>query len=599
MWPSTKKTRTILNTARQTSRKMKRDEDIRPTVATETFDPMRTPTGSVAMRWLPRGQSAIWLFGAFVIAILVAAPIVAVIYIALFPTENIWPHLASTMLPRYLKNTGILMLGVGVGVTLIGVSSAWVVTMCKLPGKRFFEWAMLLPMAVPAYIVAYVYTDLLEYAGPLQRMLRDVFGWQSARDYWFPDIRTKGGAIVVLSLTLYPYVYMLARAAFLAQSICVLEAARILGRSSWNSFITVALPLARPAIVVGVVIALMETLNDFGTIDFFAVHTLTAGIFNVWLGMGNAGGAAQIALTMLAVVIALLVIERYSRRRQRFHDTTNRFQELPGYDLGPMGKVGALAVCILPILLGFVVPSAVLIYYSIGYFDQSWTSDFFEFAGNSLLVSGLATLVAVGCAIFMGYALRLFPQPLLKFCVRFSSVGYAVPGAVLAIGVLIPFARFDNAVDAVMRDTFGISTGLLLSGTVFALVFAYAVRFMAVSYGSIEAALGKVRPSMDDAARTLGESPWGTLKRIHFPMVRGGILAASVLVFVDGMKELPATLILRPFNFDTLATYVYQFAKDEMIEQAALGALTIVVVGVIPVIMLSRAISRSRPGHGK
>ncbi|MBN8197095.1 MAG: iron ABC transporter permease [Thalassospira sp.] len=550
------------------------------------------------MRWLPRGQSAVWLIGAFVIAMMVAAPIIAVAYLAFFPTENIWPHLASTMLPRYVKNTAVLMLGVGVGVTLLGVSSAWVVTMCKLPGKRFFEWAMLLPMAVPAYIVAYVYTDLLEYAGPVQRLLRDIFGWSSAADYWFPDIRTKGGAILVLSLTLYPYVYMLARAAFLAQSICVIEAARVLGRSAWSSFVTVALPLARPAIVVGVVIALMETLNDFGTIDFFAVHTLTAGVFNVWLGMGNAGGAAQIALTMLAVVIALLVIERYSRRRQRFHDTTNRYQELPGYDLGPMAKTGALAICILPIVLGFVVPSMVLIYYSVGYFDQSWTADFFEFAGNSLLVSGLATALAVGCALFMAYALRLFPQPFLKFFVRLSSVGYAVPGAVLAIGVLIPFARFDNALDAVMRDTFGISTGLLLSGTVFALVFAYAVRFMAVSYGSIEAALGKVRPSMDDAARTLGESPWGTLKRIHFPMVRGGILAASVLVFVDGMKELPATLILRPFNFDTLATHVYQFAKDEMIEQAALGALTIVLVGVVPVIMLSRAISKSRPGHG-
>jgi|EP01093_Parvamoeba_rugata_P010874 iron(III) transport system permease protein len=593
-WPLTTETETALNNACHTPK----DEDIRPAAVTETFDPMRTPSGNPAMRWLPRGQSAVWLIGAFVIAMMVAAPIIAVAYLAFFPTENIWPHLASTMLPRYVKNTAVLMLGVGVGVTLLGVSSAWVVTMCKLPGKRFFEWAMLLPMAVPAYIVAYVYTDLLEYAGPVQRLLRDIFGWSSAADYWFPDIRTKGGAILVLSLTLYPYVYMLARAAFLAQSICVIEAARVLGRSAWSSFVTVALPLARPAIVVGVVIALMETLNDFGTIDFFAVHTLTAGVFNVWLGMGNAGGAAQIALTMLAVVIALLVIERYSRRRQRFHDTTNRYQELPGYDLGPMAKTGALAICILPIVLGFVVPSMVLIYYSVGYFDQSWTADFFEFAGNSLLVSGLATALAVGCALFMAYALRLFPQPFLKFFVRLSSVGYAVPGAVLAIGVLIPFARFDNALDAVMRDTFGISTGLLLSGTVFALVFAYAVRFMAVSYGSIEAALGKVRPSMDDAARTLGESPWGTLKRIHFPMVRGGILAASVLVFVDGMKELPATLILRPFNFDTLATHVYQFAKDEMIEQAALGALTIVLVGVVPVIMLSRAISKSRPGHG-
>ncbi|MDP2698113.1 iron ABC transporter permease [Thalassospira sp.] len=565
---------------------------------TETLDPLGRKEPVTSMRWWPRGQSAGWTMGAFLIALLVSAPILAVLYLALFPSENIWPHLASTMLPRYLKNTGIIMLGVGIGVALIGVSSAWVVTMCRIPGKRFFEWAMLLPMAVPAYIVAYVYTDLLEFAGPVQRMLRTWFGWQSMRDYWFPDIRTKGGAIIVLSLTLYPYVYMLARAAFLAQSVCAIEAARVLGRGPWNSFATVALPLARPAIVVGVIIALMETLNDFGTVDFFAVHTLTAGIFNVWLGMGNAGGAAQIAVTMLAVVIVLILTERYSRRRQRFHDTTTRFQQLPGYELGCGAKCAAVAVCALPILLGFVIPSSVLVYYSINYFDQSWTSSFFAFAGNSLLVSGAATVVTVVCALFLAYALRLFPGSLLRFSVRLASVGYAVPGAVLALGVLIPLARFDNAVDAVMREVFNFSTGLMLSGTVFAIIFAYAVRFMAVAHGAVEATLGKVRPSMDDAARTLGETPFGTLKRIHFPMVRGGILAAGVLVFVDSMKELPATLILRPFNFDTLATHVYQFAKDEMIERAALGSLTIVLVGVIPVIMLSRAISKSRPGHG-
>lgn len=572
--------------------------DIRPLGATETLDPMRERMPMRSMRWWPTGQSGCWVVGAMVIALLVATPILAVIYIALFPSENIWPHLASTMLPRYLSNTFILMVGVGIGVTLIGVSAAWVVTMCQIPGKRFFEWALLLPMAVPAYIVAYVYTDLLEYAGPVQGLLRDWFGWQSARDYWFPDIRTKGGAIAVLSLTLYPYVYMLARAAFLSQSVCVLDAARVLGRGPWNAFISVALPLARPAIVVGVIIALMETLNDFGTIDFFAVHTLTAGIFNVWLGMGNAGGAAQIALTMLGVVMVLIGAERYSRRRQRFHDTTSRFQELPGYELGTGWSAVALTICTVPIVLGFVIPSLVLAYYSVAYFDQSWTGEFVGFALNSLTVSGLATLMAVVCALFLAYAVRLHPGPVLRGAVRLASVGYAVPGAVLAIGVLIPFAGLDNAVDAVMRDTFGISTGLLLSGTIFAMTFAYSVRFMAVSHGSIEAALAKVRPSMDDAARTLGETPMGTLRRIHFPMVRGGILAACVLVFVDSMKELPATLILRPFNFDTLATHVYQYAKDEMIEQAALGALAIVVAGVVPVIMLSRAITRSRPGHG-
>jgi iron(III) transport system permease protein len=532
------------------------------------------------------------------IAALVLAPILAVVAMAFDPRENIWPHLMATTLPRYLGNTAVIAIGVGGISAAIGAGAAWLVVMHRFVGRRVLEWLLLFPLAIPAYVGAYALSDFLDYSGPVQTALRASFGWASARDYWFPDIRTKGGAIAVLSLTLYPYVYMLARAAFLSQSVCVLDAARVLGRGPWNAFISVALPLARPAIVVGVIIALMETLNDFGTIDFFAVHTLTAGIFNVWLGMGNAGGAAQIALTMLGVVMVLIGAERYSRRRQRFHDTTSRFQELPGYELGTGWSVVALTICTVPIVLGFVIPSLVLAYYSVAYFDQSWTGEFVGFALNSLTVSGLATLMAVVCALFLAYAVRLHPGPVLRGAVRLASVGYAVPGAVLAIGVLIPFAGLDNAVDAVMRDTFGISTGLLLSGTIFAMTFAYSVRFMAVSHGSIEAALAKVRPSMDDAARTLGETPMGTLRRIHFPMVRGGILAACVLVFVDSMKELPATLILRPFNFDTLAIHVYQYAKDEMIEQAALGALAIVVAGVVPVIMLSRAITRSRPGHG-
>jgi len=558
------------------------------------------PTGDLLMK-PSRPASASgrgrWVFGALFVAGLVLLPVLSIVWIAFNPVENIWPHLLSTVLPRYVSNTLTLMIGVGIGTTVGGITTAWLVTMCRFPGKRFFEWALILPLAMPAYVVAYVYTDLLEYAGPIQSALRDLMGWELKSDYWFPPIRSHGGAIVVLSLVLYPYVYMMARAAFLQQSVCVLEAGRVLGRSPWRCFWTIGLPLARPAVVAGVALAMMETLNDFGTIDFFGVHTLTAGVFDVWLNMGNAGGAAQIALVMLVFVIGLLWIERQSRRRQRFHQTTNRYQALPGYALRPSLRVGAVLMCALPIILGFVVPAAILLDYAVLYFDQSFSVEYFEFARNSLLLSGTSACAAVMVGLFLAYAMRIGGGKVLNSAARLASVGYAVPGAVLAVGVLVPFARFDNGVDAVMRSTFDVSTGLLLSGTVFALVFAYVVRFLAVGMGGVEASLAKVTKNMDDAARTLGHGPWATLKRVHLPMIRSGILGGAVLVFVDTMKELPATLILRPFNFDTLATFVYQYASDERLAESALGALTIVAAGVIPVLMLSRAISTARPGH--
>ncbi|MBT5264209.1 MAG: iron ABC transporter permease [Rhodospirillaceae bacterium] len=546
------------------------------------------------------GAGWFWPTGALAIAVLVSVPTVAITVMALFPTENVWGHLASTVLPVYIASTVSLMVLVGIGVLVLGTTTAWLVAMCRFPGRKVFQWALFLPLAMPAYVIAYTYTDLLEYAGPVQGMLREMFGWKIKADYWFPEIRSLGGAAAMLILVLYPYVYAMARAAFLEQSVCVLEASRVLGRTPWRAFREVALPLARPAIVVGTTLALMETLNDFGTVDFFAVQTLTAGVFDVWFGMGNPGGAAQIALVMLGFVVLLLWFERSSRARQRFHHTTTRIRHLPGHELAGWRRVGAMLVCGLPVLLGFLVPASVLAGYALDNFDQQLSGDYAKLVANSLGLAGVAAIAAVSLAAFLAYAIRLRPVPVVRAIVRLATIGYAIPGAVLAIGVMLPTAGVDNWLDGLMRQWFGVSTGLLFSGTVFILVVAYTVRFLAMSFGAIESGLSKVTANMDMAARTLGHGPTATLARVHLPLIRGSALTGGVLVFVDTMKELPATLVLRPFNFDTLATYVYQFASDELLEECALAALTIVAAGILPVILLSRAISTARPsGEGQ
>ena len=535
-----------------------------------------------------------WTVSILIVAAAVALPILCIPWLALFPEENIWPHLASTVLPRYVRTTITLMLGVTVGVLLMGVASAWLVTMCRFPGRRVFEWAMLAPLAVPAYVIAYVYTDLLEYAGPVQIQVRALFGWKSAADYWFPEIRSMGGAIAMMSLVLYPYVYLLSRAAFLEQSVALLDASRILGAGPWGTFFRVSLPMARPSIATGVALALMETLNDVGTVDFFAVQTLTLGIYDVWLNMGNLGGGAQIAMVMLLFVVALLAIERGSRRRHRHYQISGRLKALPAHRLTGARAVLAFITCLVPVLAGFIIPAIVLTDYSIRYFDESWTPEFTGYAFNSLSLSSGAAVAALCIAMLLAYGRRLVGSRIVAGAVTFTSFGYAVPGAVLAIGVIIPLAGFDNALDAFMRAQFGISTGLILSGSVTAILFAYVVRFMAIALGSVDASLAKVTPAMDMASRTLGHPPLATFFRVHLPLIRGGVLIGMLVVFVDCMKELPATLILRPFNFDTLATYVYQFASDQRIEQASLGALGIVMSGLIPVVVLSRVITATR-----
>ncbi|MGM0774210.1 ABC transporter permease [Marinobacter sp.] len=550
-------------------------------------------TGAV-IPLLAKRTSKRWLISAALTTAIVVLPVLSVIILALFPEENIWPHLLDTTLPRYLTTTLKLMAGVAVITLTIGLATAWTVTMCEFPGRKFFEWAMLLPFAVPAYVIAYVYTSLLDYAGPVQTTLRGWFGWNNAADYWFPEIRSLEGATLMIGLVLYPYVYLLARAAFLDQSPSLFAVSRSLGHSALSTFFRVVLPIARPAVAVGLSLVMMETLNDFGTVDFFAVQTLTAGLFDTWMNLGNLGGAAQIATTMLAFVVILVTLERYSRRKQQQFAARDNRGPIHRFTMSFPRQLICVAVCALPVILGFLLPAITLGQYAWEYFDESWNTDFIRNTLNSLFLSGTAALTTLVIGVTLAYSRRLHNTRGMQIMMRLSSLGYAMPGAVLAVGVIVPLAAFDNQVDDIMRDTFGVSSGLLLSGSAFALIFAYTVRFLAVSAGSVESALQKITPSMDMASRSLGHTPGQTLVKVHLPMLRGTLITAALVVFVDVMKELPATLILRPFNFETLATYVYQFASDEQLAQSALPALIIVLAGIIPIILMSKSISGTR-----
>lgn len=535
-----------------------------------------------------------WQWSVWLIAATVLLPIIAVLWLTFFPEENIWPHLFETVLPSYLSSTLLLMLGVGLLSAWLGISTAWVSTMYDFPGRRIFEWALLLPFAVPAYVIAYVYTDMLEYSGWVQTGLRDFFGWETARDYWFPHIRSLGGAIIMLSLVLYPYVFMMVRATFIEQSASLRDAARTLGCSSRAVFWRVSLPTARPALAVGLALVLMETLNDFGTVDYFAVRTLTAGIYDVWMNMGNIGGAAQIASVMMIFILVLIGFERYSRRRQKQFSRGDSFKTFQRVRLKGRKAFACWLICALPLVFGFIVPVTALLRHAIVYFEDSWTTAFFNMSWNSFMLSSVAALGTILLGLILAYGNRLVKRGCVQKAVRLAGLGYAMPGAVLAVGVIMPLAAFDNTVDHLAREWLGVSTGLLLSGTLFAIIFAYIVRFLAVASGSIESSLEKVTPSMDMAARSLGYSTAEILRKVHLPIIKPGILTAALVVFVDCMKELPATLVLRPFNFDTLATHVYQYASDEMLEASALSALVIVLVGIVPVILLSRSIIASR-----
>lgn len=528
-----------------------------------------------------------------VIALLISIPIFTVIFSVFTPSGEVWQHLADTVLGDYVQNSIWLIIGVSVGVISIGVSSAWLITMCEFPGRKFFEWASILPFAIPAYLMAYIYTDFLDIAGPLQTMLRSTFGLGIA-DYWFPNIRSVEGAIIIMSLAFYPYVYMLARSSFLEQSTYLLEASRIMGYSTWQSFFKVALPVARPGIAAGLALALMETLNDFGTVQYFGVQTFTTGIYRTWFGLGDRPAAAQLAAFLLAFIVVLIFIERYTRNKiSNEKANSTRFKRLNRFQLKGLKAWFVFLICFIPVLIGFILPVILLLnmfFANLQYLDFK----FLQLAINSFTVSAITGVLAVGLALVMAYSARLNPGNWVKLFNRISSLGYAIPGSVIAVGVLIPFGFFDNTVDSFFRENLGFSSGLLLSGTIFAMVFAYLVRFLSVSFGGVEASMEKITPNMDEAARGMGYSFTKVLRKIHIPMMSGGLLTAGLLVFVDVMKELPATLIVRPFNFDTLAVQVYRYASDERLAESAGAALMIVLVGIIPVIIISRTIARSR-----
>ncbi|MBV2361718.1 iron ABC transporter permease [Thalassococcus sp. CAU 1522] len=530
-----------------------------------------------------------WSVGAVAIALVVIAPILAVLGIALFPKENIWPHLISTTLPRYLRNTAILMFGVGAISAAVGTGAAWLVARYDFPGRRALEWLLLLPLAIPAYVGAYALVDFLEYAGPVQTALREMFGWQSARDYWFPEIRSMGAAILVLSAAMFPYVYLLARNAFREQSGASDEVAQSLGAGAFGRFRRVGLPLARPAIAAGVAIVMMETVNDFGTVDYFAVQTLTTGIFSVWLSANNAGGAAQIATVVLTLVILLVALEKTSRRKMKFFNLSTRHRPVTRQPLTGWRAALATLACAFPFAIGFVLPAGVILSHALDN-TQVWVDQALWRAGlNTLMVGGIAALVTVAAGVFLVYGVRLSGHRLPRLLLPVTTIGYAAPGAVLGVGILIPLAALDNAVaDGILALT-GVDIGLVLTGSAFALILAYSVRFFAIAQGAADAAMGRVSPNLALAARSLGRSQGQTLTAVYYPLMRASMASALLLVFVDCVKELPATLLLRPFNFDTLATRVHEQASLENIGDAAPAAILVIAVGLTAVGLLARA----------
>ena len=527
---------------------------------------------------------------------LMALPIATVLVLAFAPGESIWPHLVSTILPSSLAATLVLMAGTGLLTIVIGTGTAWLVTMYRFPHRGVIDQLLVIPLAMPTYIVAYCYVELLDYAGPVQSACARCSAGAARATTGSPDPHSLAGAVFVFAAVLYPYVYLTARASFVQQSVCALEVARTLGRTSMGAFWEVALPLARPAIVAGVALVLMECLNDLGAVQYLGVTTLTASIYATWLQRSNLGGAAQLSAIMLVFIAALFAAERTARGGALSHHTSRRYRSIPFQDLEGWRGYAATLLCAMPFVIGFVIPFGVLVRHALVHATRDTLGVFLSAAWSSLLLASLTALAAILIGLALAYARRVAANRLTRSAVRFAGLGYAIPGTVLAIGLLIPLAQFDNRVDELMRSTFGISTGLLLSGSLFALTLAYVIRFLAVALGSIEAGFERISPNLDAAARALGESALSALWRVHLPLLLPALGAAGLLVFVDSMKELPATLLLRPFNFETLATYVYGYAALEQFEQAALGALTIVLAGLIPVLLLHKAVAGGRAG---
>lgn len=530
---------------------------------------------------------------AVVIAAFISLPVIIIVSYLVQADGALWQHLLDTVLNDYLINSLLLLLGVGTGVILLGVPTAWLTSMCSFPGRRWLSWALSLPLAMPAYIIAYTYSGLLDFAGPVQTWIRDLTGL-SYGAYWFFEIRSLGGAIIMLSLVLYPYVYLLARAAFLEQSVSSIEVGCSLGYSRWQALWKLALPMARPAIIAGLSLALMETLADYGTVQYYGVSTFTTGIFRTFYGYGDTEAAAQLAASLLAFVILLVLLERYSRRRARYHSAAESRARADLIPLSGSKAIMACVICFSPLMFGFIIPATQLLVWAV-FESEPLGWDFVGLAWNSFSLAFLAAIIAVILAIILSYAKRTKPIKPVRTVLAMAGFGYALPGTIIAIGVLIPLAWLDHRLIDIFGSLGWDSPGLLLSGSLVALLFAYTVRFLAVALGSVQSGLEKIKPSLDHVGRSMGHSPLDILRKIHVPLMRSSILTAVLIVFVDVLKELPATLILRPFNFNTMAVRAYELASDERLVDAAPASIMIVLVGLIPVLMLHASIARRRP----
>ena len=555
---------------------------------------MQATDSSVARSIATRQRFPMLSVAAILISAFVAMPILAIFWIALTGGTGNWQHLLVNVLPKAGGRTLALLAMTAATTGFFGITTAWLVTTFEFPLRRVLSFALVLPLAIPGYLAAYAFGEFFDFTGPVQSAVRALFGYHSIREYWFPDIRSLGGAVLVLSSVLYPYVYLSARSAFSMQGRFAAEAARTLGAGPLRIFLSVQLPMARPAITIGLALVMMETLNDIGAVEYLGVQTLTFAIYETWLNRGSLAGATQIAAAVLIVVAALMLIERNARKRQRFTapKATAMTQRFLLKKLGGFRQWAATAFCVLPILTGFAIPVLVMGTYAAHRLDGFLEPKLLRALGHSLEISSSAAVLTLLCGFMFAYVNRSLDTPLIRACGRVASLGYGIPGTVLAIGVLIPLAALDNAFDGVMRSTFGYSTGLVLSGTAFAIIYAHSVRFMTMAEGTVDAGFQKLSPHIDMAARTLGRTRWQTLTGVLLPNMRPAALTAALLVFIESLKELPATILLRPFSFNTLATLVYEDASRSMVQAASVPALIIIATGIIPVILVSRSLDK-------
>ncbi len=528
-----------------------------------------------------------WIGWTFIIALIIALPLIVIFYNINSDAGDTWQHIVKNLIPGYVWNTIILMLGVAFLTFIMGVSTAWLVSVYDFPGRRFFSWALILPIALPAYISGFTWAGILDYTSPIYVFLRNNFGVDTGQFLFFNILSMKGG-ILILSLALYPYVYLITRAYFIRQSSVLLEVAASLGKKSGSIFWGVALPLARPAIVAGISLALMEVLNEYGLVRYFGIDTFTTGIFTAWFAFANSAATLKLSAFLMVFVLILILAEKFQRRKMRFDTVGNSYNPLKIRRLKPLHASVALVVCIIPFALGFLIPVSMLLYWAYQTAAMVVNYRFWELLGNSFLLAAISSVLVVVLATIIAFSVRSFPGITVKFLTQTATLGYALPGAVVAIGILIPFIWLENQINIALSNEIRIA----FTGTWFALIYAYIVRFMAVGYNSIESGFEKISVSLDEASRSLGVSNLKTLIKINIPLLKSSLLGAALLVFIDVLKELPLTLILRPFNFDTLAIRAFEFASDERVAEAAPASLIIVFAGLIPVILLNKLMGR-------